>query len=157
MTSVITVREDRKDIVDSLACRVFLDLQVQLVSRELQELSDQVDPGDHLDLLVLLERRDTMERLDQWDPQELVESLEKLDLRDLLVSLVLQVLLDPQDVPLLPLMTCLEAPRIMIRVLPLPLSSVRMRLFPTATRPPSCPWTRASWTPSKPSAVRLAA
>lgn len=141
------VREDRKDIVGSPACRVFLDLQVQLVSRELQELSDQVDRGGRLGLLVLLEKRDTTERLDQWDPLELVDSVEKLDLRDLLESPVLQVPLDHQVVPPLPSMICLEAPRIMIQVLLLPLSLARMKLFPTATHPPYCPWTRGSWTP----------
>lgn len=141
------VREDRKDTVDSLACRVFLDLRVQLVSTELRELSDQVDPGGHPDRLVLLERRDTTERPDQWDRLELVESPENPDLRDLLESPVLQVPLDPPDVPLLPLMICLEAPRITIPVLLLPPSSARTRLFPTATPPPSWPWTRGSWTP----------
>lgn len=77
MTWVTTEREDRRDTEDSLVCRVFLDLQVQLVSRELQELLDQVARGGLLDLLGLLGRKDTWDNRDQWDHQELVASVEK--------------------------------------------------------------------------------
>lgn len=71
-------------------------------------------------------------------------------------SLVLQVPLDHQVVPPLPLMICLEVPRIMIQVLLLHLSLARMKLFPTATQPLYCLWTRGSWTLLKPLAVKSA-
>lgn len=59
MTWAIMEREARRDTEASLVYRVSLDLQAQLVSRELQESLDPVARGDLLDLLGLLERRDT--------------------------------------------------------------------------------------------------
>lgn len=124
-------REVRRDTVDSLVCRVCLDLLVQLVNREQLVLLDQVAKGDLLDLLGHQERKDTLDSQDQWDHQEPEESVEKSDLRDHLGNLVHKdppALLDP---PLPPWMTCsvtttTPAPH------HLP-SSARMRLCPTAT------------------------
>lgn len=136
MTWEITEREGRRDIEALLVCRVFLDLQVQQVSRELQELLDQVDRGGLLDLLGLLERKDTLDSLGRWDLLELVESVEKLDQRALQENLDPQAPLVPQDLPWLLWMTSLTALWIMTPAPLLLLSSVRMRRCPTATPPP---------------------
>lgn len=136
MTWVIMEREARRDIEASLVCRVFLDLQVQQVSRELQESLDRAGRGGLLDLLGLLERRDTWDSRDRWDLLELVDSVEKLDQRALQESLDPQAPLVPQDLPWLPWMTSSAALRITTPALLLLLSSVRTRLCPTATPPP---------------------
>lgn len=135
MTLGIMEREGRRDIEASLVCRAFLDPQVQLVSRELQELLDQVGRGGLLDLLGLLERKDTLDSRDRWGLLELVESVEKLDQRVLQESPDPQALPVPQDLPLLPWMTSSAALRITTTAPLLLLSSARTRLCPTATPP----------------------
>lgn len=135
MTWEITEREGRRDIEGSLVCRVFPDLQVQQVSRELQESLDQAERGGLLDLLGLLERKDTLDSQDRWDLLEPVESAEKLDQRALQERLDPQAPLVPQDVPWLLWMTSL-ALRITTPAPLLLLSSVRTRLCQTATPPP---------------------
>lgn len=136
MTWVITEREGRRDTVASLVCRVFLDLQVPLVSRELQESLDQAARGGLLDLLDLMERKDTWDSRDRWDLQELVDSVEKLDQRALQENLDPQALPVLQDLPWRLWMTCSVALTITTPDLLLLLSSARMRLCPTATPPP---------------------
>lgn len=140
-------REGRRDIVASLACRVFLDLQVQQVSRELQESLDQADRGGLLDLLGLLEKRDTSDSQDRWDPLELVDLVEKLDQRALQESQDPQDPLVPQELPRLLWMTSLVALRITTTAPLLLLSSVRTKLCLIATPPAQCPWTPALWPP----------
>lgn len=135
MTWVIMEKEGRRDTEASLVCRVFQDLQVQQVSRELQESSDQMAQGDHLGLLDLLERKDTLDSRGRWDHLELADSVEKLDLRALLENLDPQAFLVHQDLPLRLWMTCLEALRITTPALLLHQSSARTRLCPTATPP----------------------
>lgn len=98
---VIMEREGRRDIEVSLDCRVFPDLQVQQVSRELQESLDRAAQGGLLDLLGLLERKDTLDSQGQWDLLELVESVAKLDQRALQGSPDPQDLQDHQALPLL--------------------------------------------------------
>lgn len=102
-------REDRKATEASLDCRAYLDLRVQLVSRELQELLDPAARGGPLVQLDLQGRRGTSDNLDQWDHQERVESVERSDQRDLLEILAPPDPLDPQVPPRLPWRTCLEA------------------------------------------------
>lgn len=106
MTWVIMEREGRRDTEASLVCRVFQDLQVQQVSRELQESSDQVARGDHLGLSGLLERKDTLDSRGRWDLLELADSAEKLDQRALQESLDPKALPVHRDLPLRLLMTC---------------------------------------------------
>lgn len=89
MISVIMEKEDRRDTEDLPAYRVFLDLRVPLVSRELQESLDQVVPGGPKDQLDLLERKDTWDRQDPWDLQEPVDSVERLDHRYCFGSVIL--------------------------------------------------------------------
>lgn len=133
---MIMEREGRRDIEASPVCRVFLDLQVRQVSRELQESSDQAGRGGLLDLLGHLERKDTLDSQDRWDLLELEDSLEKLDQRALQESLDPQAPLVPQDLPALLWMTSLQAFTITTLVPPLLPSSARTRLCPTATPPP---------------------
>lgn len=135
MTWEIMEREGRRDIEASLVCRVFLDLQVQQVSRELQESWDQADRGGLLDLLGHLEKKDTLDSRGRWDLLELVESVEKSDQRALQESLDPQAHLVPQDLPWLLWMTSLAALRITTQAPLLLPSSVRTRLCPTATPP----------------------
>lgn len=99
MIWVIMENEDRRDTEGSPACRVFRDLRVQLVSRELLESLDQVVRGDPQDLLDPLERKDTWDSQGRWDLQEPVDSAERLDQRVLQENLDLQALLVPQDLP----------------------------------------------------------
>lgn len=149
VTWEIMEREDRRAIEASPACRVCPDLQVHQESREPRESWDQADRGDLLDLLGPLGRKDTQDSEARWDPLELVESVEKLDQRVLRESLDLLVLLVPLDL-LSPLWKTSSAIRTTTPTTPVLLllpSSARTRLSPTATRPPGCPWTPASWPP----------
>lgn len=66
-------REGRRDIEASLVYRVYLDLQVQQASRELQESLDQAGLGGLLDQLGLQERKDTLDSQDQWGLLEPVD------------------------------------------------------------------------------------
>lgn len=92
-------REDRRDTEASQVCKVSQDLQVQQVSRELQESLDQVAPGGHLDLSDLQERKATLDSRGRWDHLELVDSVEKLDQRALQESLDPQALQVHRDLP----------------------------------------------------------
>lgn len=136
MISVIMEKEDRRDTEDSPVCRVSLDLQVPLASRELQESLDQVVPGDPQDQLDPLERKDTWDRQDPWDLQEPEDSVERSDQRVLQENLDPQALLVLQDPLWRPWMTSSEALRITTQGLLLLLSSVRTKPCPTATPPP---------------------
>lgn len=135
MTWVIMEKEGRRDTEVSLVCRVFQDLQVLQVSRELQESLDQMARGDHLGLSDLLERRETLDSRGRWDHLELVDSVEKLDLRALQENLDPQDHLVHQDLPWRLWMTCLDHLRITTPALLPHQSSARMRLCPTATPP----------------------
>lgn len=126
-------KEDRRAIEDSLACRVFLDPQVQQVSRERRESSDPVAKGDPLGQSGPKGKKGTSASRALWDHQELVESVVTLDQRDLPERMAPQVHLDLPDPPLLPWRTCLAALKITTPALLPLLSSARTRLCQTAT------------------------
>jgi len=101
-------RGDRRVTVVSPVCRVFLDLQVLLVTLALRALLDLPVPRDPLDQLDLLAKMVQMDSLALLDLLDLVDALERLVLLVLLETLDLlvpQVLLALEST-CLPLLVC---------------------------------------------------
>lgn len=154
---------DLKLTSTGIAFRALLDLLDLLERRDFLEDQGQWD---------LLELVESVEKLDQryrrffcrlitvWYKCKYVTTLHNRhnlwNYRALQESLDPKVPLVPQDPPRLLWMNYLMAPQITTLAPLLLLSSVKMRLFQTATPPPSCLWTLASWPPWRPSAAKLA-
>lgn len=126
---VTTGKEDRRVIEDLQAYKVFLDHLAQLENKGPQALLVQVDKEDLLDLLGHQERKATLGNLDQWDLLVQEDLVGILDQRDHLVSQAHLALLALLDHPLQLWMIFLVEHMILTVVL-LPLTIIRMRLFP---------------------------